>query len=216
MNFSSFFKILFVSLTLSFFTSCDKDFNEIGSDIIGDDHFGLDRDTSTSVIAFNQKLGAVQTNNLPINSLGYYNNPVFGKTKASFVTQLELEVVNPAIGVNPVIKSVVLKVPYFSKKTATDSGTGNGTYTLDSIYGAAKIKLEIYASSYFLRDLDPTTGFAEEQPYYSSQSENNFDNAIADPIRLNNSTDPAQNDEFFFNPAEIVNFKTNADTALKK
>ncbi len=216
MNFQSILKAFSIALIVSFFASCDKDFNEIGSDIIGDDHFGLDLDTSTSVVAFNQKLGPVQTNNLPINSLGYYNNPVFGKAKASFVTQLELAVLNPTIGANPVIKSVVLDVPYFSKKTATDSGTGVGTYELDSIFGASKFKLDIYASNYFLRDLDPASGFTEEQAYYSSQSENNFDNAIADPIRLNNSTDPAQNDEFFFNPAEIVNFTTNEDTGAQE
>ncbi len=216
MNFSPFLKTCFFAVILSFFVSCDKDFNEIGSGIIGDDHFGLDLDTSTSVVAYNQKLGAVQTNDLPINSLGYYNNPVFGKTKASFVTQLELKDINPTIGNNPTVKSVLLEVPYFSTKTATESGTGNGTYRLDSIYGNAKIKLDIFASNYFLRDNDAASGFTEEQAYYSNQSENNFDNALADPIRLNNSIDPAQNDQFFFNPAEIVNYKTNEETNVQE
>ncbi len=205
MNTSFFKTLLFFCLTVVFFASCDKDFNEIGADIIGDDHFNFDLYDSATVIAFNQKVGTVQTNNLPINSLGYYNNPVFGKTKSSFVTQLQLASVNPTFGVNPTVKNVVLTIPYFSTKEKTDDN-GNGVYKLDSIYGNSKIKLDIYASNYYLRDVLPPN-FSEEQPYFSSQAINNFDNNIADPVRLNNDTNAAQNDEFEFSNKEIVNYK---------
>ena len=73
-------KHLLAACMVLIFVSCDKDFNEIGSDVIGDDHYGLVKDDTKSIIAYNQSLGAMQSNNLPINALGYYNNPLFGKT----------------------------------------------------------------------------------------------------------------------------------------
>jgi hypothetical protein len=34
-------KILFGLFVLTLFAACDKDFNELGTDIVGDDHFGF-------------------------------------------------------------------------------------------------------------------------------------------------------------------------------
>ena len=75
-------RVVVFSLITTFFISCDREFSDIGANIVGDNHYGLLCDSTSTVIAYNQSLGAVQTNNLPINSIGYYNNPVFGKTTA--------------------------------------------------------------------------------------------------------------------------------------
>jgi hypothetical protein len=68
---------------------------------------------------------------------------------ANFATQIVLESANPTIGINPVIESVVLTVPYFSTLVSTDAN-GDGTYKLDSIQGPsdAKIMLSVYRSGY--------------------------------------------------------------------
>ncbi|MET0759279.1 MAG: DUF4270 domain-containing protein [Flavobacterium sp.] len=207
---NSFFKhILFISI-VALLASCDKDFNEIGSDIIGDDHFGLEQDINKGVTAYNQNLGPIESNDLPINALGIYNNPVFGVTKANFVTQLELSSasVNAKIlaSLNPEIESVVLTVPYFSTKTATATG-GEGTYELDSIYGpsTAKIKLSVHENGYFIRDEDPTGGFTERQKYYTNQN-SDFD-AVKGAV-LNNDVNPNQNNAFAFSPLEYVETTT--------
>ncbi|RAR48034.1 DUF4270 domain-containing protein [Flavobacterium lacus] len=193
--------------------SCDKDFNTIGGSVIGDDHFQFGiKDIDATVVAYNQDLGAAQTNNLVINPLGIYNNTAFGKTTAHFVTQVSLpgttaQTFNP----NPVIEEVILYIPYFSRKGTTDS-EGVATYELDSVYGASKLKLSVFENGYFLRDFDPNTQFTEAQRYYSDQMsdfENNKRGAASDGTsipngeRLNNSTNVAENDQFFFNPAEI-------------
>ena len=200
---NSFFKhILFISI-VALFVSCDKDFNEIGSDIIGDDHFNSDLYVS-EVVAFNQNLGSIQSNNLPINALGYYNNPVFGKTKASFVTQVELVAANPTFGVNPTVTKVELSLPYFSELTATDGVTGDHTYELDSIYGNSKFKLGVYESNYYLRDYDASTGFQEVQKYYSGDGAD----FVTNPTLLNDdATSLSQNSEFFFSDGEIITYK---------
>ncbi|GEC79609.1 DUF4270 domain-containing protein [Flavobacterium aquatile] len=207
MKLNSFFKTLLLGITVVLFASCDKDFNEVGTNIIGEDHYDFDVDSTKAVIAYNQPLGAVQTNNLPTNALGYYNHPVFGKTKASFVTQVELIAANPKF-INPAtvdIDSVYLYVPYFidAKKTVKNTETGDSTYELDSIYGVNPIKLEIFESKYYLRDFDASTGLEQAQRYYSSQKqlfENNYNTVQG---RLNDSTAQIQNDKFEFKPNEI-------------
>jgi hypothetical protein len=206
--------IFITVLSLSIF-SCDKDFNTIGGEVIGVDHFQFGiKDYEATVTAFNQDLGTVQTNNLIVNPLGIYHNTTFGKTTTHFVTQVTLPTAVPTfttINEEPEIKEVILYVPYFSKKGTTDED-GVATYTLDSVYGISKLKLSVFENGYFLRDFDPNSQFTEAQKYYSDQLsdfENNKRGAAADGTsiphgeRLNNSTDVVENDQFFFNKAEI-------------
>ena len=206
---NSFFKIVFLAITTVFLASCDKDFNSIGGDLIGDEHFGLEH-KYYDVLSYNQKLGSVQSNNLPVNPLGVYEDAVFGTTEASFVTQLVFpdKAENPVIdlSLNPKIDNVLLSIPYFSHidYDAVNAVAGDNTYILDSIYGSAtgKIKLSIYESGYFMRDLDPDAGFLESQKYYTNQG-GDFDGLIVSS-KLNDSINtPSQNDEFFFDPNEI-------------
>ena len=185
--------ILIVGLITIIFASCDKDFNELGTDIVGDDHFGFDVDSTLTVKAYNQKLGPIASNNLPINPLGFYSNPAFGTTQANFVTQVELSTLNPVFNNTdtelyedlPVIDSVILDVPYFKTLKSTNSDNIN-TYRLDSIFGVtpydkdtpstnnSKFKLSVYQSNYFLRDLDPDQSLAEQQLFYSDQKKYAF------------------------------------------
>jgi hypothetical protein len=212
---NSFFKLLFLVSIITLFASCDKDFNEIGSDVIGVDHFGLIQDTTKTVIAYNQATGSVETSNLTLNSLGYYNNPFFGKTRASIVSQVLLDTVNQTIGSLPTVTKVELSLPYFSHLVATDATTGNHTYELDSVHGYVttdskkvfnKIKLSVYESNYYLRDYDASLGFQNAQKYYSGAT-SDFD-ANKNPNRLNDDTDASQNDAFLYSADEIKTYKT--------
>ena len=139
-----------------------------------------------------------------INALGIYKNPVFGTTKANLAVQLVMDDtnINPTFDttLNPVFESVVLTIPYFiDNKTANTDGSS--IYTLDSIYGPSnsKIKLKIFESKYYIRDINPDTQGI--QRYYSDQNQA-FDDVKG--IQLNNSGDTSQNDEFFFSSAELV------------
>jgi hypothetical protein len=197
---NSFFKKILIVATVLFLYSCDKDFNSIGDGLIGDNHFDFNKATY-GVVAYNQKISPVQSNNLPVNPLGIYDNPAFGTTTANFVTQVTLASVNPTVGTTAQVESVVLTIPYFSTLKSTDT-EGNNTYELDSIYGSgdAKIKLSVYRSGYFMRDLDPATGFLEAQKFYTNQNAV-FDNLKVD-ARLNDDAAVSQNEAFFFDAAE--------------
>lgn len=220
-------------MALSLLVSCDKDFNEIGTDIVGDDHFGFDKYTGATVKAYNQKLGPIASNNLPINPLGFYQNPAFGTTQANFVTQVELGTTNPQFNnVDPeeydteptAIDSVVLEVPYFSKVV---SRTGRvTTYKLDSIYGnpESKFRLSVYRSNYYLRDLDPDQSLGQQQLFYTDMDAE-IDNFKV-PTLLNDLplSDPRnnggrQNEAFFYDKNEhmtpIVDITDNSVDSLR-
>ena len=192
------------------FISCDKDFNSLDSDVIGEDHFDLEQYEVENLVAYSKATGPVQANNLPLNALGVYNNTKFGVTKAHFVTQVELGAENPSFGYNPVIDSVYLYVPYFVDSDFTTETNGERIYELDSVYGNAetgKFKLSVVENGYFLRDFDPTDNLQSSQKYYSN------DKPLIDPFKgteiLNNSSATSQNNEFYFSKKELYIYKTN-------
>ena len=159
-----------LALVIAFATfSCDKDFNSVGSDIIGEDHFNFEKYEVQNLVAYSKATGAVQSNNLPVNAFGIYDNPAFGTTTASFVTQLELtrtyDRPEKIIGENITFKptdSVYLYVPYFSKDTkVVDENTNLRIFKLDSIYGDKNttFDLKIYENGYFLNNFSAADDF---------------------------------------------------------
>ncbi|WP_309641240.1 DUF4270 domain-containing protein [Flavobacterium sp.] len=209
---SIFLKSLFFAIVINSIISCDNDSNELGSDIIGGNNFETGTPETYAVSAKSEDTGPVETLDLPVNALGIYKNPVFGTTKANLAVQLQMDPLklNPTFdtALHTEIESVVLKIPYFSTKGTTDTD-GATTYTLDSIYGPlnSKIKLRIYESKYYIRDLDPENP-TEVQRYYSNQNQE-FDQVKGE--LLNNSADLSQNDQFVFSPAELVEPGTVTD-----
>lgn len=150
--------------------ACDKDFNTIDSDVLGKDNANFDTgNEDLQILAYNKKLEALQINDLSSNLLGVFNDPAFGETKASIITQITPARFDSDFGENPEIETVVLTIPYFSTVTGTE---GEETkYQLDSLYGnnTAPIKLSIYQNNYFLRDFNPDPNI-NEQNYYSNAS----------------------------------------------
>lgn len=211
---NSFFKKILVVASVVFLYSCDKDYNEIGGDLIGDNNFDLKKETY-DVLAYNQKTGPIQSNNLEVNPLGILNNPNFGETTANFSTQLTLPATVTTISTNPYVESVVLTIPYYydASKTVTKTD-GSNVYVLDSIYGPekAQMKLSVYESGYYMRDSDPVGGFQQAQKYFTDQNAE-FNNAKVSS-RLNDDSNAAQNDAFYFDPAEHVVTATDSITKV--
>lgn len=209
------------------FISCDQDFNTIGSDLVGDEHFDFSTHEA-QLKAYSVKTNEVQTNNLPINPLGIYNNPYFGITKANFVSELSLATAQPKFGTNVQVENVILYVPYFST-VETNNTDGSKVYSLQSIYGAnkeSKMKLSVYENGYYLNSYNPNDNFQTQQRYFSDGSTNgniiNFENlkrgndgngnSVQNGTRLNDSPNAAENDQFFFNKSEIIVYKTKFNT----
>ncbi|MRX69179.1 protein of unknown function [Flavobacterium resistens] len=207
---TSFIKKILVAATVVFLYSCDRDFNAIGDDLIGDNHFDLTPE-KYDVLAYNQEVTPIESNGLAINALGIYDNPVLGTTTGSYVTQVALSEYAPTIGEGAVIDSVYLSVPYFSHVVSTDAD-GKRTFELDSVFGPAdgKIDLSIYESKVAMRNSFFDNGTQLPQLYYTSANDNaDFDGNIG--AKLNNSSSKSQNTEFFFNKAEITDRTIDAN-----
>ena len=209
-KYSVFKSLFFIAISL-LFASCDKDFSNVGESLIGENNFEIVPYVS-EVVSYNEKIAPIQSENLPVNALGIYDNPAFGVTTANFVTQVTLATLNPIIGKNPVIDSVYIDIPYFIDADSTVAITSAGnTYALDSIYGkkSAKIKLSVYESGRYMGNQNGTS-----QTFYTNQNDE-FDK-LKDPGskkwgRLNNDADKSQNDEFFFNPKQNTLITTEPD-----
>jgi hypothetical protein len=205
-------KIVVLS-TILLLLSCDKDFNTIGSEIIGDGEFQFEKYNVQNLKAYSKATGPIQSNNLPVNSLGVYNDPFFGVNVSNFVTQLELDKTTPNFGIDVEIRtndSVYLYIPYFSKLTAVGSGNEANTFILDSVYGSvdSNISLKIYESGYYIRDFDANDP-SEFQKYFSNEKNLIENNLIGMP--LNSSSDLSENLEFVFSNQEHIIYKTNGN-----
>lgn len=162
--------------------ACEKDFSTIESEIEGIKNFTTDGQVFPAVM-YDKKLNPVQTNNLSSNLLGIYLDNIYGKTKASVVTQAIPSTFEFNFGEDPQVESVYLSVPYYSRVDGTDED-GNTTYVLDSTFGTNEsFKLSIYQNTYFLRDFDPGTELIEPQKFYSNANETiNFDNYLGEQL----------------------------------
>lgn len=185
MKFSLVLKLILVITLVIFVASCDDDYNELGTNILGGNHYDVASST-TYPIAFTQTTGPVQTSDLPVNSLGVYKMGDFGTVKASYLTQVGLssgnvkihsdltDVVDSAgvVTSHYGIDSVYVYIPYYSTVKNTNSDTGNSTYELDSImpsaYTGKKIKLEIKRSTLELNQYDLDEGLTQIKKYYSN------------------------------------------------
>ncbi|MCL5127401.1 DUF4270 domain-containing protein [Algibacter sp. L4_22] len=196
---------------LTSFVACDKEFTELDSAVLGKDNANFDTGLyEIPIVAYNKKLESVQVNNLASYLLGVFNDPAYGQTTASIVTQVTPSSYDPDFGDNPEITSVVLTIPYYSRINNYDED-GNAEYTIqDSLFGdytgtVKPFKLSIYKNDYFLRDFDP---FADAdgdttQKYYSypdGSSDNvayngsstiNFDNLKGELIFEDESVEPS-------------------------
>lgn len=176
-------------LVVSFsFIACDDDFSTVGGEIIENP---ADVEVEEfEVTAYSKKLNSVQTNNLPDHLLGVYNDPIYGQSEASILTQLSLSTNNPTFGQETRLDSVVLTIPYYSTEGDSDEND-NIEYALDSIYGDGPFKLSIQESRYFLSNFDPDANFQDRQKYYSDQQDLFEENLVGDVIYENENFLPS-------------------------
>lgn len=191
-------KLFSLSLILSLFFACEKEFSELGSGIVGAPNIEI-KTQSYPVKSYNKRITPFQSNGLPKNLLGYHKDPVFGPTTVHFLAQLTPRNYNVNFGDNPVLDSVVLTIPYAVKKSDDE-------YTIDSLYGEHPIKLSIFKNNFLLRDFDPNSDLDENQRYFS-------DGSLSSSEQLNAADMEGQllytTSEFFPSNEEIILTEVN-------
>ncbi|OFY07449.1 MAG: hypothetical protein A2W93_06655 [Bacteroidetes bacterium GWF2_43_63] len=95
-------------------SGCTAD-EQLGLDIQppGDELNAVKSDTFL-ITAFTRLADSVKTDETAVSLAGYYTDPVFGPTKASFCTQLRLSGTDVDFGNNVVIDSVILHLEYYN------------------------------------------------------------------------------------------------------
>jgi hypothetical protein len=202
------------------FVACDTDYGQVGAGIVDASNFETGSDNTATVKIYNHELQAseVRTDNLPVLMLGKYTDPIFGEVNANYISQLaggaligektadeEAEGIptNGNVDENEIVMNVRLVLPFYSKKIETDSD-GVSTYELDSIYGAGAIDIKVYEQTEYLRSLDPTTNFEDEQHYFANHI------VQYNPIILGSLT------SYMPNPIEVINYERDADYVIKQ
>ncbi len=84
--------------------SCEDELGTIGEGVIGGEPFSTGK-VEYDVFAYNKGITAVQTNRLPVYQLGTLVDPIYGKRKASIISQISLSSLNPTFGDSPQSKA---------------------------------------------------------------------------------------------------------------
>lgn len=164
-------------LVLTLLFSCENEYSEVGTDYINSIQVQPPYE-SENIVAFSEKHNAIQANGLRNYFIGHYSDPVYGMSETKLLTQLGLAETNPNFGTNPVIDSVVMTLPFYSRQIEENE------FELDSVYGNGSFKLNVYQSNQFLRDLDPGQNgdFQDRQLYYTNQLDQFNSNIETEPV----------------------------------
>jgi len=81
--------ILLILFSLTVFTSCNKDYYSVGIDLFEEEFPNLKSETFP-IFSYQESLEKVQTNNLSNVHLGFFNDDFFGNTNSSFISQLDV------------------------------------------------------------------------------------------------------------------------------
>lgn len=181
-------KFLFLPVIVLFLimVSCQEETTEVGSGFIN----GIEVQEPYEVqhiTAYSENIQSVQTNNTTLYKLGLYQDPVYGTSQSSILTQLTLGGVDHNFGQEPELDSVILTLPLFSQQIDST------TYELDSIFGEGSFEISIAESNQFLRQINPGDdgNFDEAQLYYSDQLSEFLPNTTSPPIYTSEPITPA-------------------------
>jgi len=142
-------KLRFLILILITLFSCTKEYNTIGTDILKSDTFK----TNVELVPINVVQKATppfKSNALPAYQLGSINDNVFGKSEASFITQVNLSEISPNFGLwsqqrendgddsniavieeNETVTNVYLDIPFFNNTFDSDGDGVIDIYDVD-------------------------------------------------------------------------------------
>jgi hypothetical protein len=91
------FVVAFCALGLGLW-SCESEDFTLGESLVSGEPFTLTKQTYAIESVKQLSLDRVQTNKMPLYQLGNYKDPLFGETRASLVSQLQLSLPNPVFG----------------------------------------------------------------------------------------------------------------------
>lgn len=115
---------LFLITTILSFTSCKKEADLIGLNTQpSSDKLDAQYTDTISIVAYSVLEDSVRSDETTDNLLGRYIDPIFGKTNASFYTQIRLSNNDVDFGTTPLLDSLILSLVYTSPYYYGDTTT---------------------------------------------------------------------------------------------
>lgn len=170
-------------LCLTAFVSCEKDFSDVGTNIVTNDRFETG-DIFLDIEITPVDLEKVQADNINTTIseywLGVYNNPNAKKVEASIVSQLGyVSGLKNTAGKDTILdlEKVILKLPYPSTSEGKND-KGITTYKLDSILGNPNVATQVTVkqNGTFLNRLNP------EDPSKNNTFYSDFEYEVKDDL----------------------------------
>jgi len=142
-----FFKLIFISLIIA---SCNKEYNTVGLNLIDNKPFNTNLEEIPVKVTL-RKIPHFVANSLTTFQLGEYDDKIYGKSSASFLTQIEFE--DPSLNFgqfsqasedngsedniavipeNEKVKKVYLDIPFFNNVDDEDNDGVINLYDVDS------------------------------------------------------------------------------------
>ena len=137
-------------IVILFISSCNKDYNTIGTNLITNKPFDTNLE-EIPVFVKMKKIPPYALNQIQTFQLGSYNDNIFGKSEVTFLSQLTMESVSPVFGIfnqddeiNGVddniaaipeeekLKDVFLDIPFFTNVDDDDNDGVINLYDVDS------------------------------------------------------------------------------------
>ncbi|MGA0155468.1 MAG: DUF4270 family protein [Flavobacteriaceae bacterium] len=132
------FVVAFCALGLGLL-SCESEDFTLGESLVAGEPFTLTKQTYSIESVKQLSLDRIQTNKMPLYQLGNYKDPLFGETRASIVSQIQLSLPNPVFGELSAsaeidndlderenVTKVTLYIPYQRASAATADRDGDG------------------------------------------------------------------------------------------
>ena len=102
----------FCLVAIVLISGCNKEPQEIGLDLVGNNPLLVTFNDTSTVRAFSIREDSLRTDESALSMLGSMYDPVFGKTTGSIYTQLALSTLGQDFGTNPVCDSMKLFLLY--------------------------------------------------------------------------------------------------------
>lgn len=156
------FSIVFFSffLLLLTFWGCQEEPGFIGLEIQPPgDKLAVKFSRTNDIKAFTFTLDSMQSDNYGIQLLGDMKDPVFGLSKADFISKMTMSIYNQNFGVNPVVDSMFLNLRLIGGKYGDNSSSH-----LIKVY---ELTDTIYYDSAYYSNIDPLTFHVPATPIAS-------------------------------------------------
>ena len=103
--------IIFIFFTGFYFTSCDDDTSRLGLGILpASDTLNVNSFDTLSIYVFTERSPGIETGQPKYSPFGYYNDPIFGSTKAEFATEFGFSASDTIKGDNLVADSAIMYI----------------------------------------------------------------------------------------------------------